>query len=34
MGCHLAQGYFLARPMNTAAAMAYLSPRTPSPQDS
>lgn len=30
MGCHLAQGYFLARPMNTAAAMAYLSPLTPS----
>ena len=29
MGCHLAQGYHLARPMNTAAAMAYLSPLAP-----
>jgi diguanylate cyclase (GGDEF)-like protein/PAS domain S-box-containing protein len=29
MGCHLAQGYFFARPMNTAAAMAYLSPLAP-----
>jgi EAL domain-containing protein (putative c-di-GMP-specific phosphodiesterase class I) len=29
MGCHHAQGYYFARPMNTAAAMAYLAPLTP-----
>jgi diguanylate cyclase (GGDEF)-like protein/PAS domain S-box-containing protein len=28
LGCHFAQGYFLARPMNRAEAMEYVTPRT------